>query len=179
MVLVWPSGHLRRAAGQAGSAVPGVGRRVPLRHLRHPSTCNCYCGNELSHPSLFSSFGLAIQTFKRTVIKGGKILMHERAVRGDVRTWRCEHWSSCGGDWRAWLRERWIYTFFCLSFAISHWLRSRGKWVCRTFSHGSSPCLCVAVRAWLLPFLFQVFFYGCCWMRHLILIKWNLVMDVK
>lgn len=67
----------------------GVGHLVPLRHPRHPSTCNCYCGNELSHPSFFSSFGSSIQTFKCTVIKGGKILMHERAVRDDVRGAAC------------------------------------------------------------------------------------------
>lgn len=112
----WPPS---RSAGQAGSAEPGVGRRVPLRHPRHPSPCNCYCGNELSHPSLFSSFGLAIQTFKRAVIKGGKILMHERAVRGDVRGAASidpvvaeAGVRGAGGDG--------FTPFFCLSFAISH-----------------------------------------------------------
>lgn len=92
-----------------------MGRSVPLRHPRHPSPCNCYCGNELSHPSLFSSFGLAIQTFKRAVIKGGKILMHDVRGAASIDPVVAEAGvRGAGGDGFT------PFFFFCLSFAISH-----------------------------------------------------------
>lgn len=155
MIASWPLGHSARWAGQEGSAVPGVGRLVPLRHPRHPSTCNCYCGNELSHPSFSPPLGPPFRHLSVPWLKAERywctnepsVVMYVALLALIHLSWRL----VCTGEGKMDL------SFFSV-FAFLRWLRLRGKWVCVTPWYGCCARWSVAtgVIMWLVTSLLRL-----------------------